>query len=154
MINPFFKRNLFSTFFISLIFTQEAFGLPPPCEEKLNYIITSALTQPGYKEEEILTEIESENNGIYLIRLSTPASSNEYPKTDLSMGWIRLDTRIMKAFDPTIDDENPVELKINPELLATFTKECLSHYFVIEEFTAPLAPEKASPLSSMESHEK
>jgi hypothetical protein len=102
-----------------------AFSNSPECVRDLRGLIVPPLKHVVMEKSTMQAEIEDAANGVYSARLFVPADSPDNLDKQVSIGWVNLDVKRMKAFDVTNDPGNKVELKINRDFYTKYVGKCI-----------------------------
>lgn len=108
------------------LFSQGGYAAPSDvCANELRNLVVPPLKGVAMNKKDIRAELDESSNGVYSVRLFVPADSPDNLDKQVSIGWVNLDIKSMKAFDVINDPDNHVELKVNKDLYRSFVKRCI-----------------------------
>lgn len=102
-----------------------AHASPEVCSGELSALILPPLERSSMKKQDIQLGIADESDGVYSVRLSLPAKGADNPDDQVTIGWVNLDTRAMKALDMTRDPDHPDLLAVDQAKYRKFVSDCL-----------------------------
>ncbi|MEK6349452.1 MAG: hypothetical protein V4764_18355 [Burkholderia sp.] len=121
---------LATVFLLSL--SENLAAAPYNCQTELRKLVVPALEpspMPKDKMQVELVDMSDGNgnpaNGVYSAQITAAADSPDNLDGKVAIGWVNLDTRHMKIFDISRDEDHPQALHVNNKMYANFVRRCL-----------------------------
>jgi hypothetical protein len=114
--------------FFTLVLTSRAvaFSNSPECAGELEKLIVPSLMHAVFSRSTIRAEISDNSGEIYGARLFVPADSPDNLDKQVTVGWVNLNIKSMKAYEITNDVNNKVALKVNGASYKRYVDTCIS----------------------------
>jgi hypothetical protein len=102
-----------------------AFSNSPECTGELEKLIVPSLTHAVFSRSAIKAEISDNSDEVYSARLFVAGNNPDNLDKQVTIGWVNLNIRSMKAYEVTTDENNKMALKVNATSYKRYVDKCI-----------------------------